>query len=535
MSRPRARTIALVAAVRHRAEVRRRRAHPQLLFAVLVGAVVGTVAVVGWLPVPVYGRLWPEPGAYAYGTVVGSEPDVVLALAREFAATAVVAVAALAVFGALASTGWDDPPTEVVTAVPLRTAIDGVLADDLLEAGWFVGPLSVGGALAFTAGTGASVTILGALAGVAAVLVTGLLVGSATGLAVRASARRSPRLYAARLPVGFVFLSVTFVTLAAGRTAGSWLATTPLSWYGDLLLVTTPGVASDPTRALAALALAGVVGLASLAAVRRAARSLWFAEAPLEEGTVDAAGRSAADAALERLLDRPTAAATRATWRRIRRSPRAMLYVVLPVAFVGPVALEVSVRSRALVPILVTVYVAAAVGLGTTLNLPGNERVALSTVRTIPGGRRSVARGHAVAALLPGVPIVVGVATAAGVAVGYAPTQLLALALVAVVLAIAGVGLSLGVGTFLPKRRRVVDSSLVPPELSAMAVFCLVLAVLAAPAFVGLTSSALGESSRSPLVAVSLTTLLAGTAGGLGYRYAVGALDRPEGDRPASS
>lgn len=533
MSRARARTVALVvsiAAVRHRVEVRRRRAHPQLLLAALVSATAGTIAVVGWLPLPVYGDRWPVPGAYYYGTVVADEPATVRALVREFAATATVGAAALALVGALASDDWAEPPTEVVTAVSLPAAADGVLLEELLECSWFLAPLSVGGALAFAAGTGDPVTLVGALVGATAIALSGLLVGTAAGVAARAGLRRVPRLYAARLAIGSLLLFATFAALAVSRTAGSALAGTPLAWYGDLVLATAPGAGADPVRALAALALTGALALASLAIVRRIVRSLWLGEPISEDVTVDGTiDRSRRNAALERLLGRPTVAVVRTTWRRLRRSPRAMLYVALPLGFVGPVAVEVAVRSPGLVPVLLTVSAAVAVGLGTTLNPLGNERDGLSTALAVPGGHRTLLRGHALGAVLPGAPTVGTVAVVSGAVVGYEPVALLALTLVGVVLAVAGVGVSLGVGAFFPKLERPVDASLVPPALPAMGAFLATMVVLAAPVVASLEPGAFdGPPVHDPVVTLVATALVASVAGGLGYRYAVGALERYE-------
>ncbi|WP_255169101.1 hypothetical protein [Natrononativus amylolyticus] len=533
----RSRTIAFIAAVRHRVELRRRRKHPQLGLAVLLGATVGVLVIVGSLPLPLYAAFWPEPGAYHYGTVAGENAAAVAALTREIGAIGVVVVTVLAALGATTSDDWEEPPVELVTALSLPTAIAGVLVDELLENAWFVGPVAVAGAVAFAAGTGAPVTAVGALVGGLAVVLTGLLAGTAAGLGVRALIRRSPRLYAARYGVGIVVVFATFMGLALSRTAGGALAATPLGWYGDLILVTTPDGGADPVRALAALV--GSAGIAALATatVLVAARSLWFAEAVLDDGTVDADAGGLAGSltvGLEAVSGRQTAAVVRAVWRRIGRSPRAMIYVVLPFALVGPVTAEISSAQPAFVPPLVTLYVAAAVGMGTTLNPIGNERIALPVLLTTPGGRRAVLRGHALAALVPGVPLAVAVAVVTGVVGGYDGVSLVALVAVGAALTLASVGISLGVGAFLPTLEGPMAASLTPPELSAMVAHLLAMVLLALPAFAGFWL--VGSGSSLAPAGVAATSIGAVAAGLVGYRYASAALERYEagGEAPAA-
>lgn len=557
----RAATIALVAAVRHRVELRRRRDHPQLGLAVFLGAAVGTLFVVGSLPIPYYEAFWPEPGAFHYGTLVTEEPGRVLARARETAAIALVVITGLAGLSATTSEDWDSPPVELLTAVPLPTAVLGVLGDELLESSWFVAPVALAGSLAFGAGTGRLAVFAGVLLGSAAIVTTGLVTGAAIGLGTRAAIRGSPRLYRARNALGFVALFVTFVGLVVSRTAGGVLARTPFGWYGDLLLITTPGVDATVAYGVVALVATGAALAVALTVVVASARVLWFAEIdhehdsgrahasggnsdgtgsePADTTTSQSSASSSLEAALDRLLSRPTMAVARATWRRIRRSPNALVFVVLPFAIVGPATANLAAQWPRLVPVLVTLYAAAAVGLGTTLNPIGNERIALPAILTTPAGRRSVLRGHAVASLVPGVPIAVAVAVVAGSAIGYSVGQLAALVVVALALTIGGVGVSLGIGSFLPNLKGPMAASLSPPELYAMVGYLFTMSVLATPAFAGFAAGGAVNANTNanglsalpiagPAFAAVLTILFAGGAGFAGYRYAARTLDRYE-------
>lgn len=541
-------TIVLVATVRHRIELRRRRDHPQLGLAVAAMAIFGSLAIVGSLPLPYYETLWPQPGAYRYGTLVDERPAAVLERARAVAAVGFVAVFALGALGATTSDDWESRPIELLTAVPVPTAVLGVLGGELLENGWFVAPIAVTGSLAFAAGTGGFGALAGAIVGGFAVALSGLLGGTAAGLSVRAAIRRSPRLYAARFPIGLVAVAGTFVTLAASRTAGSVLGETPLGTYGDLLLITAPGGGADPFRALGAVVITAGIAASALAACVVSTRHLWFAEKSTvddreepstdwrgeqstdgrsEPSTAERAEPSVLDALLARRFSRPTAAVVRAVWRRTRRSPRSLLYVTLPLAFVGPITAEVIDYRPTLVPAFVALYAASAVGLGTTLNPLGNERIALPLVLSTPGGRRAIVRGHALAALLPGLPLVAVAAVAAGSGIGYPPPALLALVTVAVALAAGGVGCSLAIGTLLPNFSGPSTGSgaLTPPDVTAMAAYLLAMAVLATPAIVGF---ALGPGSPVGFAGVAFTLALTGAVGRYGYRRSARAIDRYE-------
>lgn len=522
-----------ITVVRHRIELRRRRDHPQLLAAVVLAATFGTLLVVGSLPLPVFEVIWPEPGAYHYGTLVGAESDRVLVLTREIAALGIVATVALGALGATTSDDWEEPPVEIVTAVPLPAAILGVLGDELLESSWFVAPAVAGGALAFTAGTGTVATFVGAATGGALMLATGLLAGTAIGVAIRASIRRSPRLYAARYGVSVVVLFVTFMGLAASRTAGTALAATPLGWYGDLLLVTTPDVGAVPARGALALLASLVLIPAAVGTVIVAGRSLWFAEAVLDDGTVSRSSRGrvgkVVDRLLERAVGRATAGAVRTVWRRMRRSPRAMVYVVLPLAFVGPVTAEVGTTAPGLLAPLVVFYAACAVGLGTTLNPLGNERVALPLVQTTPGGTDAVLRGHALAALLPGLPLVAAVAALVGLAAGYPSWALAGFVVTATLVTVAGSSLSLAAGTYLPNLEGPTEATLSPPELYAMFGYLAAMSLLSAPLFVGY-GAGLGLSPLGTTATVAVTVLVGYGFGSRGHRYASNRLETFDDD-----
>ncbi len=537
--------IALIARTRHRKAIRHRRNHPQLGLAVGLGAAVGVLFVVGSLPVAYYDSFWPEPGAYWYGTRVDSDPHLVRTVVREVTAVGIVIVLALSALTAVSADDWEHQPVELLTAVSVPTAAIGVLLDKLLENGWFVGPAALAGSVAFAVGSGSPLALVGSLTGSLALLATGLTVGTAFGLTLRVAIATSSRLYRLRYGVGSLALFLVFTTLVVSRTLSVWLAGTPLGFYGDLVLLTTPAAGIEPGRALGALALSAASTATALAVIVGASRRLWFGErvggasTAAEAGTTGAAATTTAaesgaaapcsrrDQLLEATVSRPTAVVVRTVWHRMRRSPRALLYVLFPLAIVGPATLEVGSRVPTLVPVLVALYGAGAVGMGTTLNPLGNERVALPLIRTTPAGPRAVLRGHAIAACLPGLPFVLALTVPIALVITANPITALGLAVVATALTVGGVGISLGVGSFLPNLEGPQAATLSPPELYAMFGYLVVMGLAATPAIIGI--GLVGTPSPMVVVVSALTTTgLALTAGWLGYRYALSALERTE-------
>ncbi|AHG00764.1 hypothetical protein HALLA_06350 [Halostagnicola larsenii XH-48] len=532
------RRIALVATVRHRVEVRRRLRHPQILVALSVGIIVGAIAVVGSLPLGIYEHIWPQPGAYHYGTLAGENGSMVLERARELGAIGVVAVGALTALSSVTSDAWEEPPPDLVTSLSVPEAICGVLGDELLERSWFVAPVLGSGALAFTVGTGTPRAAIGAVVGGLAVGLTGLFLGSSVGLGIRAGLRRFPRLEVVRYVIGLLGLLVLFAVLSLTRQVGSGLAATPFAWYGDVLVATAPGISASPLRVGGALALGTVVSVGSLSVAIVAGRSLWFNETKrndeateLDEGSIEPTEVGRLGRSLDRFVGRPTAGVAQATWRRMGRSPRAMTYVLLPIGLLWPAVIQLSVVFPELVPVLVVTYVTVAVGLGTTLNPIGNARVALPLILTTVGGRRSVLRGHAFAALVPGFPLVVIVALVTGVLGDYTPIELTGLVLISGFLVTGGIGVSLGVGAWLPNLEGpATTATLMPPELYAMVSYLFAMSLLSAPAMLGFGFGELAGSTAAVTAAVVATGACSGGFGWLGYRYARRSLEAYEAD-----
>jgi hypothetical protein len=126
---------------------------------------------------------------------------------------------------------------------------------------------------------------------------------------------------------------------------------------------------------------------------------------------------------------------------------------------------------------------------------------------------------------------------AAPTASGLNPVGTAAVAAGAVALPAAATGVAAGAGTLFPRMeptRITRGREAVVPSLFAFALYSLVLAVAGAPATaVGTPAvrevvvAALGVGpERAVAAGVAATTLLAGTAGAAGFRYAVRSFDR---------
>lgn len=522
-------TVARIAFTRQRRKLRHRRKHSQLFFALVLGVSMGVVLVVGRLPLPLYESFWTQPGAYHYGETLSTDPAATIAVAREVGAVAFLAAAVLSALSTALTDAWEEPPAELATAVPTRVAVAGVAIDELLENGWFFLPLSAAGVVAFVAGAADPLAGAGLVVGTAALLATGLLVGTSCGLGVRAAFRASPRLYAARFAIGPLVVFGVYLALFGSRLVGGALAASPLGWYGDLLLSTA--AAGNSTHALAALAASATVLGAATISLPRLVEAFWFADPAVDrdDGADSASGSATrADATLDRLCTPPTAAVVRATWRRMRRSPRALFYVLLPAGIVLPVSAELATARPGLLPAIVATYVGAAAGMGTALNPLGNEVRSAATIGTTPGGLRATVRGHAMAALLPGWPIAAALAGGAALAIGLPVSVAIVLALAGAVVATIGVGIALGVGAFLPNLEGTNPGTLAAPTIHATGLYLFAMGLVATPLLGGTYAATTGGTAiTAPLPALAG---LVGTAaiGGLlalsGYRYAARAI-----------
>jgi len=227
-----------------------------------------------------------------------------------------------------------------------------------------------------------------------------------------------------------------------------------------------------------------------------------------------------------------TAALVALTWRRTRRTPKVLFYVY-PSALVGLVMAEQLVLhgpfSPAMYPAVVGFAGATAVGSGFTLNPLGTEGDALPALLTSGAGSGRLVRAKALAAVLPGGPLVLGGVLGVGMTLGRLPATVL-LATLAYALALVTLAAlcsqALGVH-YPPDHEELLGGSVKVPNKSASLLYTVGMTAVALPGFAGIGQYAL-SGAFEPLVlfgGVAVSVAVAGALGWFSYRHAVARLD----------
>lgn len=521
----------LVGVVSLRRQYRKVRSHRWLAFLQAFSVLFGVVVAVGHLPVPGYASVWPEPGAYEVGRRLAAGDPGGVTLLRGFAGVLAVLTVLFTLLKETTEGAMDAHVDAMLLAAGSRSVAVGGLVWNVLLMGWQFGTIVLAGAVAFGVGSGSpAAAVLFALAGVA-MLLTAVPAGFAASLAVRAAFRRVRFLREHRALVGAPLAVGYFLLFARIRESVTALGATPAGWYADVGLVAAPGGVGDPARAAAVLVAAPVVAVGLGALSVPLAERVWYADAPRPEGEDGSATvLSGTGGVLPRVAAVPTRAVARTVWLRVRREPRALLFTVFPLAIAASAGSEVVARQPAALPVVVAVYGAAAVGMGPTLNPLGAAGVGLAGALTAPGGGTALVRGYALAAVLPGAPLIAAGALLSALAIGLPAGVAVAVALLGATLALAAALVSLGVGVVLPNLEglRPSGSGIRPPEIWASTAFLSVMLVVGLPATVGVGwAGPLGDlAGAAPgtvaVGGIGLTLGLAALAAGLGYRHAAG-------------
>jgi len=526
--------IGVVAARRQRRRVREK---PLLRVLQWLPVVIATFALVGRTPLPVVGDLWSAPGAYVYGQRFAE--GAVTATTGTVRGTAGVLFLLLVYGGILNEIGEDEAHGRdgLLTATSTRAvALGGVL-----ETISFVGArllLAVAAAaVAFGVGAGPLAAVTLSLAGALAV-VTASAVGYVAALAITAAFARSATVRENKRAVGAPLALGYFALFVRFRQSSAVLGATPVGWYGDLGLYGTAATA-DPTHAAVAAVGSALVLAAAVEGATTLGRWTWFADPPRgeDEGADDDDGTSwaaVAERGLVRVGARPTGAVARATWRRIAREPKALLFVALPVVLTLGVGEQLTHRRPDALPMVIAVYGSSAVGLGVTLNPLGAAGAALGTTLAAPRGGRHLLRGYAVAMGLPGTVAVVVATLAAGLLVpGVGVGAAVGIAALGAVFAAAATVASLGIGTALPRFEGLEPagaSSITVPRIEAMSLLLFVAAGVGIPALLGVffpTAVAPlvgGSAAVATAVGVGCSLALAATVSWIGYHRALRAV-----------
>lgn len=514
--------------IKFRRLVRVGRTKPWLALIQAFTLATGMAVVVGHVPVPGLSALLQEPGGYVYGRrLAAGEGPAVRRTVAGVAGIGVVFVALVTVLQTYTAYATRETTADAhLLAVPVETYAASQLLVFAGFVGAFVLPVVAAGGVALAVGAGDPLLAPTVVVAGFGVVTLGTAVGFVAGLTILRAFQTVPRVREHRLAVGGPLALVYFTLFVESRRAGSALGATPLGWYGDLALA--PSGAGAVGNALLAAGVTLPLAVLFGAVGVRLGSAVWLADPP--EGEVDEAdgdaGRSLAGRLLRATCSRPTAAVARANWRRMRRAPKALFFMAMPVIIVGSTSAELARAIPDSVPMVVAIYGGLAIGMGVTLNPLGNEGAVLPATVLAPGGERRLVHGYVLAMALPGVPLVALATLLAGLwLTALPPVVVVATVLVGVVVAVTGTVVSLAVGGLLPNYDGLdpTDSAATKmPKPRAAAVYALVMSLLASPAFAGLYAPAsVGGGAAAGAVGVATTLLLCAAVGRLSYRRAV--------------
>ncbi|WP_123538793.1 hypothetical protein [Halosimplex salinum] len=478
------------------------------------------------------------PGAYDVGQQF-ARGDSVAAVAQVRGAT-LSGLVLLSLMGVLGAAGgnseFKDRYVAFLTATSTRSVAVGSVARQTAIWTALFWPAALTAGVAFAAGADMPVAAVSLVAGSFWLFVVAGVVTAPVGFAARWVLDGYDLSGNARFGLGVVMLGVFYLVLFTREYVSAVLEATPLSWAGDLLLVTVPGAGASPVLAGGFLAVSlGLVGVALAASVRLAA-AVWYGDhvrRPTEETEVADVGQSTPIRdVLASVVPRPTATLVELTWRRTKRTPKTLWYVY-PGVFVGLVMGEQLVYhgpfSTAMYPAIVAFAGSLAAGSGFTLNPLGTEGDALPGLLTSGLSSADIVRAKALAVVLPAMPLVVGGALGVALGVGDAsPLAVLSVGVFALALAVLAPTLSLALGVhYPPDSEGLLGGSVKVPNKSASAVYTVGMIAVAAPGF-----GAVGALALSPSVApttlvggVAVTAAVASVVSWFAYRHAVARLD----------
>lgn len=431
----------------------------------------------------------------------------------------------------------------LLTTVSHRELICGLLFAEAVVVGVPTLLLAGLGGVSFAVGAGSPIAAPLTVATVLCVLSTALLVGFLLAIVVRNMGVRSKLLTRLRTLL-FVLLGVAYFWLVFTESFDTVLAPlyrllepTPVGWFGDLLLVgTVPGASLG--RSIGTVLASGGLLLVGSAAIARLAALLWYADGVHIEHEAAPTNGSTLDTRLGAVLPQPIAGVVAVDYRRARRAPVSLSFVLYPLfLLVNPIMTTVQTGSvDGALPLWIVLCGAWITGAVFPLNVVATEGAVLPATLLGSDPGRALVGGHVVAAALVGVPVTV-LATA-GLAVA-SPRPLPAVATLsasALVLAAAAGPIASGIGAAFPRFQAVRlsrSTRAIVPSMVAFAIFSTVIVIVALSALVG-HSGIVGHAFESwfgiaqPTVALAgtlLTTVLAVPTGALSALYAVRAVD----------
>ncbi|WP_435317124.1 hypothetical protein [Haloarchaeobius sp. TZWSO28] len=405
-----------------------------------------------------------------------------------------------------------DEPAGLLLASPVRNVVPGVVCSELvLYLSWLLLPIAVL-VTGFSYGARAPGVLLALPVVVLGVALPAIWLGYLLGLVGHHLVTRYPPLARNRT----VLVAAAFVAYFALIFTGSFgeavsllfepVQASPLSWYGDLLLLGAPAVSPSVVRAgLAVLATLALLPVLQVATVTVASFH-WFSDPAREVEEDDeavAAGTNALQgtgrlsvltAPLLRPLDRPTRQVVRVAWIRTKRAPIKLLYLGYPLfAFLQQFAAIVETgRVPEHIPFLLGLYVAWGTAMAFTLNPLGDDSPVLPATLSSPLTGRQFVAGHVLAGVIPGLPVALVVVGVSAVVSPLSPTLAVAATAAGALATVLAPTLAAGIGVSFPRFGSVKvagNRKAVVPSKTAMLVFSLALGAVAfgaAAAFVPL-------------------------------------------------
>jgi ABC-2 type transport system permease protein len=396
--------------------------------------------------------------------VTGVEQFSPIEMARGLLAIFWLMFALIFAMRAVGQRGTLPQPEGVLTVVPTREALAGLLlAEYVYFLVWALLP-AIGIATGLTLGAGVVWPILAVPLGVAGAGLLSVTIGYPLGLAIRHFASRFKIVAQHKTAIIGLVIVGYFVAL----TTGVWddlmvqlfepMQASPIGWFADLLLWGTPGVGAVTLNAVGAVALIVVVPTLGLLAGSRLAARHWFSDPVLAGVTESNRARSrdattALEARLATILGRETAGLVTLSWRRARRSPLKLLYAFYPILLLVGLFADIVQTGQipAYLPYAVLVFGAWAAGVVFTLNPLGDQGGALASTLLSRVRGPTFVRAHVLASLIVAVPL----GTAATAVVTFLSPLDPAMAVVVVaatpVVMVLSAALSVGIGMAFPR------------------------------------------------------------------------------------
>jgi len=492
-------------------------------------------------------------GAYFAGLAVArGRLSAPLTGAQYVAATAAVFVFFVTAFRTLSQNGRIDHADGMLTTVPHRDVVGGLLLRESAVLFGMAGPPAVAAAVGFAVGSGSPLALVLVLLAALDVLVTSLLAGFVVGLAVKNLLARSAFVARHRVALGaLVFL--TYMWLVVSNTLGTvvqpLVATfraSPLAWEADLALFGVVGSAAA-SRAVASVVTTFVVAPVLVALAVWLAGLLWYAD-PAEGGTTSTRSDSATSGlglgvagAFDGLVARPTAQVAVKSWLRARRAPIKLAFVAYPLfVLIQPISETVQTgRVSPVLPPMLAFYGAWATGAAFTLNPLGDEGAVLPTTLTTGVSGRQFVGGLQLAGVVAGAPATAALTFVAALLSPLSLVEAVGMTVAAAVLCVGATGVAVGVGTAFPRfdAARITRSrEAVVPSLIGFGVYSVAMGLVGLPGLATQVSAVVDALARIANVApaavslggIVLTTVVLGLVAWPSVRYAARTFERYE-------